>query len=94
MKLRVQVTREVFNEVLAYLGEHFEVSSNQSDAPFTPEQLAAQLADKHGALTVLTDRIDGELLARCPDLKAVCNIAVGFNNIDLKACTARGVLDW
>jgi lactate dehydrogenase-like 2-hydroxyacid dehydrogenase len=92
MKPKVLITREVFDEVLAYLGEYFEVSSNQSDTPLTPEQLANRLADKHGALTVLTDRIDETLLARCPSLKAVCNIAVGFNNIDLKACSARGVL--
>ena len=54
--------------------------------------MAQALADKQGALTVLTDRIDAALLARCPQLKAVCNIAVGYNNFDLKAMSARGVL--
>jgi len=91
-KPKVQVTREVFDEVLDYLGEHFEVSSNQDDRPFTPEALAAALTDKQGALTVLTDRIDAALLSRCQQLKAVCNIAVGYNNFDLKAMSARGVL--
>ena len=89
---RVLVTREVFAETLEYLGRHFEVSANQSDREFTPEELAAQLADKDGAVITLTERIDAALLARCPRLKAVCNIAVGFNNIDLKACTERGVM--
>jgi len=89
---RIQVTREVFDEVLEYLGRHFEVTSNQGDKPFTPDELAAALADKQGALTVLTDRIDETLLATCPQLKAVCNIAVGFNNFDLPAMSARGVL--
>jgi lactate dehydrogenase-like 2-hydroxyacid dehydrogenase len=91
-KVKVQVTREVFDEVLDYLGEHFEVSSNQDDRPFTPTELAQALADKQGALTVLTDRIDEALIVHCPQLKAVCNIAVGYNNFDLKAMTARGVL--
>jgi lactate dehydrogenase-like 2-hydroxyacid dehydrogenase len=91
-KPRIQVTREVFDEVLAYLGQHFEVSSNQDDRPFAPEELARALADKHGAMTVLTDKIDAALLGRCPQLKAVCNIAVGFNNFDLPAMSARGVL--
>lgn len=91
-KPKVQVTREVFDEVLDYLGEHFEVSSNQDDRPFTPMELAQALADKQGALTVLTDRIDDALLSRCPQLKAVCNIAVGYNNFDLKAMSARAVL--
>ena len=91
-KPRILVTREVFDEVLEYLGQHFEVSSNQDDRPLSAEELAAALADKDGAMTVLTDRIDGALLARCPRLKAVCNIAVGFNNFDIPALSARGVL--
>jgi gluconate 2-dehydrogenase len=92
MKPKVLVTREVFQETLDYLARFFEVESNQSDAPLTPAQLADRLADKEGALTTLSERVDAALLAQCPTLKAVCNIAVGFNNIDLKACTERGVM--
>jgi gluconate 2-dehydrogenase len=92
MKLKVLVTREVFQETLDYLGQHFEVDANQSDTPLMPAQLAERLADKDGTMTVLTDRIDETLLARCTKLKAVCNIAVGFNNFDLKAMSAHGVL--
>jgi gluconate 2-dehydrogenase len=91
-RLQVLVTREVFPETLDYLARHFEVEANPSDTPFTPAQLAERLAGKDGALITLTERIDAALLARCPKLKAVCNIAVGFNNIDLKACQARGVM--
>lgn len=91
MKPKVLVTREVFDDVLDYLAGHFEVESNQSDKPLNAAELAARLAGKDGAMTVLTDRIDEALLARCPKLRAVCNIAVGFNNFDLKACSARGV---
>ena len=58
----------------------------------SPEALANALADMEGALTTLTERIDAALLEKCPKLKAVCNIAVGYNNIDLKACQARGVM--
>jgi len=92
MKPKVLVTREVFDEALEILGRHFEVTANQSDRPFPPDELARQLADKAGALTTLTDRIDAALLERCSRLKAVCNIAVGFNNIDLAACSALGVM--
>ena len=92
MKPKVLVTREVFDEVLAFLGEHFEVDSNQGDSPFTPEELKARLAGKAGALTTLVDRIDESVLAQCPDLKVVCNIAVGFNNLDLAACGKHGVM--
>ena len=92
MKPKVLVTREVFDDVLDYLARYFDVTSNQSDTPFSPQELAQRLADKAGAVTVLTDRIDAGLLKRCPQLKAVCNIAVGYNNIDLDACRAAGVL--
>jgi gluconate 2-dehydrogenase len=92
MKPKVLVTREVFDEVLEYLSLHFEVTSNQSDVPFNPETLAMRLSDKQGAMITLTDRIDAALLSRCPNLKAVCNIAVGYNNIDLEACAKARVM--
>ena len=92
MKPKVFVTREVFDDVLDYLGRHFEVASNQGDQPLDPDTLAQALAGKQGALTTLTERVDAALLSKCPGLKAVCNIAVGYNNIDLKACSAAGVM--
>jgi glyoxylate/hydroxypyruvate/2-ketogluconate reductase len=92
MKPKVLVAREVFDDVLEYLSQYFEVTSNQSDLIMDPETLASKLSEKQGAMITLTDRIDTSLLARCPNLKAVCNIAVGYNNIDLDACTkARGM---
>ena len=92
MKPKVQVTREVFDETLAFLAQHCEVESNQEDIAYSPDVLARKLADKDGVMCALTDRIDAGLLERCPRLKAVANIAVGYNNIDLAACTARGVM--
>ena len=89
---KVLVTREVFDDTLEYLGRYFDVTSNQSDRPFAPDELTRTLADKDGALTTISDRIDAILIERSPNLKAVCNIAVGYNNIDLAACTARRVM--
>jgi len=92
MKKKVFVAREVFQEVLDFLAPHFEVQANQEDKVLTAEELVGVLADKDGAMTTLTERIDENLLNRCPRLKAVCNIAVGYNNIDLAACSAHGVM--
>ncbi len=92
MKPKILVTREVFDETLAYLGGHCEVESNQPDVPFDAEGLAQLLHDKDGVVCCLTDRIDDNLLARCPQLKVAANIAVGYNNIDLAACSAHGVM--
>jgi len=92
MKPKVLVTREIFDDILDYLSRYFKVQANQADTPMDAETLAAALSDKQGAVVTLTDRIDGKLLARCPDLKAVCNVAVGFNNIDIDACSRARVL--
>lgn len=92
MKPKVLITRDVFDDALELLSRHFDVTANRADTPFTSDGLAQALADKDGALTTLTDRIDAALLAHAPKLKAVCNIAVGYNNFDLPACSARGVL--
>ncbi len=92
MKPKVLVTREVFDEVLEYLSQFFDVTSNQSDVPFDPSTLTSKLSGKQGALITLSDRIDEALLTHCPNLKAVCNIAVGYNNIDLEACTKAKVM--
>lgn len=91
MKPKVLVTREVFDEVLAMLAEHLDVESNQADRAFAAGELARRVADKDGLMCALTDRIDAALLAAAPRLKAVCNIAVGYNNIDVAACTARNI---
>src|SRR5215471_4978126 len=81
MKPRILVSRANFPEVLQSLRGDFEVEDNQADVVLAPEVLRPRLADK-----------DGALIAACPRLRAVCNIAVGHNNIDVAACTARGVV--
>lgn len=91
-KAKIFVARAVFPEIVEYLAQHFEVQSNQSDQVLDKDQLAQHLADKDGAFTTGSDRIDGEVLAACPRLKICANMAVGFNNFDLDAMTARGVL--
>jgi gluconate 2-dehydrogenase len=92
MKPRILVSRANFPEVLESLRGDFEVEDNQADVVLAPEALRPRLADKDGALITGFDRIDGALLDACPRLRAVCNIAVGHNNIDVAACTARGVV--
>jgi gluconate 2-dehydrogenase len=95
---RVLVAIPLFAEVLARLGEHFDVDApcgSNGTIDWTPETLAARLQGAQGAAGVLVagaPRIDAALLAACPDLRAVCSMAVGYNNIDLPACTAGGVL--
>lgn len=92
MKQNILVAREVFPEVLERLRQHFEVDDNQADAVLGVEGLKARLAGKAGALTAATDPVTAEVIAAAPGLKAICNFAVGYNNIDLAACSKAGVM--
>lgn len=92
MKPGILVTREVFDETLQFLAQHCEVDSNQNDVPLTAASLAQRIADRDGVMCCLTDRIDGALLEAAPKLRVVANIAVGYNNIDVPACSARRVM--
>lgn len=91
-KPSILVARAVFPEVLTRLQQHFEVTSNQDDTILTADQLRAQLQGKAGVFTTGSERIDAPLLAACPALKICANMAVGFNNFDVDAMTAAGVL--
>jgi lactate dehydrogenase-like 2-hydroxyacid dehydrogenase len=93
VKLRILITRATFDEVIDRLRERYDVEDNQQDdTPWRGDELRRRLADKDGVLTTGSDRIDAETLAAAPRLKAVCNVAVGYNNIDLAACSERGIL--
>ena len=92
MKPQILVARKIFPEVLARLREHFDVDSNDNDDSWSAEQLSARLAGKAGAFTTGSERIDAAWLDANPQLRAVCNMAVGYNNFDVAACTQRGVL--
>jgi lactate dehydrogenase-like 2-hydroxyacid dehydrogenase len=91
VKARILVTRAVFPEVVAALSERFEVEHNADDRPWPPEELARRLDGAKGAMATVMDRFDEALLERCPGLKVISNIAVGYNNIDVAAATRRGI---
>jgi gluconate 2-dehydrogenase len=92
MKHKILVARAIFPEVIARLEQHFEVEANQNDETWTKAQLTERLRDKAGAFTTGGERIDADLLAACPGLKICANMAVGYNNFDIDAMTAAGVL--
>ena len=91
-KPKVLVARKVFPEVLERLRERFEVDDNQADVILGVAGLKLRLAGKVGVLTAATDPVTAEVIDAAPSLKAVCNLAVGYNNIDLAACSRAGVM--
>ena len=90
-KPRILIDSAIFPEVVERLSQHLEVESNPNDTLWSPSELLARLADKDGVLTTGSQRIDAPLLAACPRLKIVANMAVGYNNFDVAAMTAAGV---
>jgi lactate dehydrogenase-like 2-hydroxyacid dehydrogenase len=91
-KPKILVARWVFPEVIARLQAHFEVEDNPSDIPLGANGLRARMADKVGLMSSVSDPVTAEVIAAAPYLKAVCNFAVGYNNIDLAACSRRKIL--
>jgi glyoxylate reductase len=68
------------------------VDLHEGDRPLGRTELIARLKGRQGLVCLITDAIDAPLLAACPDLKVVANVAVGFNNIDVAEATKRGVV--
>ena len=91
-KPKILVARAIFPEALAKLEESFDVRSNQSDKILTPEELQKALSEVQGALVAGSERIDAAALSEAKNLKVVANISVGYNNFDVPAITAAGVM--
>jgi len=91
-KPRILVARSIFPETISRLEEHFEVDSNPNDESWSKARLIEKLQGKQGVFTTGSERIDAEVLDACPDLKICANMAVGYNNFDIDAMTAHGVL--
>ena len=90
--MNIFVSHKLPSAVIAKLAAVGNVEVFDGDATITPEQLCAAVAGKHALITMLTEKVDAALLDAGPDLKVVANVAVGFNNIDVAACRARGVI--
>src|SRR5438445_11078720 len=90
-RAKILATHRLFEEARAKLAEQFDVEYwSDSDRPSRAEVLR-RVADKDGLICLLTEKIDEELLAAAPRLRTVGNIAVGFDNIDVEACTRHNV---
>ncbi len=92
--MKIYVTRPIPEAGLNILRQTYpHFTMNPEDRVLTRPELLAKVKGLDGLLSLLTDKIDGELLdAAGPQLKIVANHAVGFDNVDLPAATARGVL--
>lgn len=86
------ITRRLPSSVIARLEAVCDVDLYMGDSAIPRDELLARVRGKQALMCLLTDRIDGELLDAGRDLKIVANIAVGYNNVDVAAARARGVV--
>ncbi len=91
-KPSVYVARRIPDQGLELIRDVCDVTVWQEELPPPREELLRQARDCDGLVSLLTDTIDGDLLDACPRLRVVSNMAVGYDNIDVAAATARGVL--
>ncbi|WP_374625497.1 2-hydroxyacid dehydrogenase [Pandoraea sp.] len=92
VKPKILVARAIFPDVIERLTQYFDVERNDADTVYSSDELRARLADKVGAMTTASERIDASVLAGAPHLRVVANMAVGYNNFDIDAMTAAGVM--
>jgi gluconate 2-dehydrogenase len=86
------VARQAPAAVLARLHAEFDVDLNEPDVVLPRPELLQRLQGKLACMITGSERIDAELLDACPGLRFVSTVSVGFNHIDVPACTARGVV--
>lgn len=88
---RILVTKRVFPEAIELLRREFQVDYNDTDRVLAPEELAGRARGCAAIVSQLTDRLSAEVIARLEGVRVIANVAVGYDNIDVAAATARGI---
>ena len=91
-KPKIYLTRPLFDAARQLLAEHFEVEYWTNPERISRSALMNAVREKEALVCLLTEKVNEELLAAGPKLRIVANVAVGFDNIDVPACTRRGVV--
>src|SRR5262245_37025043 len=86
------ITRPIFDETVDELKTQVEVAFNAEDRVLTKSELIDGLKDADGAITLVTDTLDREVLENAPRLKVIANFGVGYNNVDVSTATRLGVI--
>jgi glyoxylate reductase len=89
--MKIFVTRKIPEPGLKLLRKHHEIELNPHDRVLTKEEIIQGIKGKDGLLCLLTDPIDRKVIGSEPNLKMIASYAVGYNNIDIKAATKRGI---
>lgn len=91
-KPKVYATHQLFEEARQILDAACDVEYWANEERPPREEVLRRVKDKEGLVCLLTEKVNDELLRAAPKLRIATNVAVGFDNIDLDACTRRGVV--
>ena len=89
---RVWVSQPLFDDIVGRLAEYFEVLATDQVTKWSPQQVAAALDQVDGALVTLNERIGAGEIETAHGLRAIANVGVGYNNLDIPALSARGIV--
>ncbi|MGE5488316.1 MAG: 2-hydroxyacid dehydrogenase [bacterium] len=92
VKPAVLVTKRIYPEAIELLSQHAEVDYENNDDGMAPEELDRRLAGKQAVVSQVTDKFDAARIGRLEGIKIISNVAVGYDNVDVPAATARGIL--
>jgi len=92
MAHRVFVTKRLYPQAIDYLTQHVEVDYHDSPVSPPPDELLMRSGLADGVVCQLTDSFSREVIAALPGVKALCNVAVGYDNIDVPAAAEHGVV--
>ncbi len=92
MKPKVFVTARIPDEGLELLQKDCDVTVNEKDGTLTKQELIGGIGCGDAVLSMLSDAITEDVLNACTNLRVIANYAVGYNNIDIKAATKRGII--
>lgn len=89
---RVWVSQPLFDDLVARLGEYFDVTAAAAVRNYTPSEIAAELRNVDGALITLNEKIDALAIADAQHLRAIANVGVGYNNLDIDVLSQRAII--
>jgi glyoxylate reductase len=92
MRARLYLTRPFPDPVMAIIQERFQLTVSPADHPPSAAEILAGVRDAQAAICTLNERMDAGVLSAAPSLRVIANYAVGYNNIDVEAAKARGII--
>ena len=90
-RCRIVVTNRVHDEVISRLAQAHDVIANESDCPWSTDEVVARARDADAIMAFMPDRITADMLDACPKLRIIAGALKGYDNFDRTACTERGV---